>query len=117
MQAAGDGTDDGDCVAAMNEQSDFGKEFGVNPDVAIFELNDVELELLRREDPSTEQDGGYQQLLVLLQGEIEEGTNRIFLTRPVRVRVRRYAFEYRQGGWQDRLVKSSAAIWDRIWME
>lgn len=89
----------------MSEQGNFGKEFGLNSDVAIFALNDVELELLRRQDPSTEQDGGYQQLLVLLQGEIEEGTNRIFLTRPVRARIRRYAFEYNQGGWQDRFVK------------
>lgn len=87
----------------MKKQRDFGKEFGLNPDVAIFELNDVELELLRRQDPATEQDGGYQQLLVLLQGEIEEGTKRIFLTRPVRARIRRYAFQYKQGGWQDRL--------------
>jgi hypothetical protein len=88
----------------MNEQRDFGREFGLNPDVRILTLNDTELELLRRQDPSTEQDGGYQQLLVTLQGEIEEGTNKIFLTRPVRARIRRYAFQYRQGGWQGRLV-------------
>ncbi len=88
----------------MNEQRDFGREFGLNPDVSIFTLNDAELELLRRQDPATEEDGGFQQLLVTLQGEVEEGTNRIFLTRPVRSRIRRYAFGYRQGGWQDRLV-------------
>jgi hypothetical protein len=88
----------------VNEQGDFGREFGLNPDVSIFTLNDSELELLRRQDPTTEQDGGYQQLLVTLQGEVEDDTNRIFLTRPVRARIRRYAFHYRQGGWQDRLV-------------
>lgn len=88
----------------MKEQKDFGREFGLNPDVSVFTLNDTELELLWRQDPATEQDGGYQQLLVTLQGELEEGTHRIFLTRPVRARIRRYAFEYRQGGWQDRLV-------------
>lgn len=88
----------------MNGQQDFGREFGLNPDVSIFTLNDAELELLRRQDPSTERDGGYQQLLITLQGEVEEGTNRIFLTRPIRARIRRYAFQYRQGGWQDRLV-------------
>ena len=88
----------------MNEQVNFGREFGLNPDVHIFTLNDTELELLCRQDPATEGDGGYQQLLVTLQGEVEEGTNRVFLTRPVRARIRRYAFHYRQGGWQDRLV-------------
>ena len=88
----------------MSDQQDFGREFGLDTDVAIFTLNDAELDVLRRQSPATKDDGGWQQLLVTLQGEVEEGTNRIFLTRPVRMRIRKYAFQYKQGGWQDRLI-------------
>jgi hypothetical protein len=92
-------------MSLRDEQADFGKEFGLNPDVMIFTLNESELEFLRRQDPATEGDGGFQQLLVTLQGNLEENTNRIYLTRPVRARIRRYAFDYRQGGWQERLLR------------
>ncbi len=85
----------------MDQQS-FGREFGLNPDVSVFVLNEPELELLRRQDPATEGDGGFQQLLVLLQGEVEEETHKSYLTRPVRARIRHYAFAYRNGGWQNR---------------
>jgi hypothetical protein len=88
----------------MADQGDFGNEFGLNPDVSIFTLNDHELEVLHRQAPETESDGGWQGLLVTLQNLVEEGTTRIFLTKPIRARIRKYAFSYGKGGWEKRLV-------------
>jgi len=66
-------------------------------------LNETELEILYRQDPSQKGKGGWQQLLVRLQELINEQTCELELSPVVLERIRRYAFDYSQGGWEDRL--------------
>jgi hypothetical protein len=52
-----------------------------------------EIEIFDRQDPRTENDGGFQQLLVELQDSLNRHEEKI----------PRYAFDYKNGGWEDRL--------------
>ncbi len=70
-------------------------------DVALTPDEIAEL-LLQRED--TKKDGGYQSLLVGLQQRVDRATGRLSLTTEDRERIRRYAFQYGNGGWENRLV-------------
>jgi len=66
-------------------------------------LNEVEATLLARQDPDTAADGGFQALLVRLQEKIgADGT--IELDAQDLDQIPRYAFDYKNGGWQNRLV-------------
>jgi hypothetical protein len=67
-------------------------------------LTAEELALLDRQDPSTESDGGWQGLLVELQTRVRRSDRRIVLSEEDVLRIARYAFDYGQGGWEDRLV-------------
>jgi hypothetical protein len=67
-------------------------------------LNAEETAELFKQDPGTAGDGGYQSLLVSLQGKVNRANGQITLTLQDRERIRRYAFDYGNGGWEDRLV-------------
>jgi hypothetical protein len=62
-----------------------------------------EISVLDRQDPTTENDGGWQQLLVQLQTKVERATGDIVLDADDLERIPRYAFDYGNGGWESRL--------------
>ena len=66
-------------------------------------LNPSEFEILDRQDPVTEQDGGFQNLLVDLQHSLNRQTGALSLTDEHEEKIPRYAFDYKNGGWEDRL--------------
>ena len=68
------------------------------------QLNQCEFDLLERQDPATKQDGGYQRLLVTLQEITNPKSNVMILPVPLIEKIRRYAFSYGNGGWEDRLT-------------
>jgi hypothetical protein len=67
-------------------------------------LTPDELGLLDQQSPGTESDGGFQSLLVAMQGQVNRQANEITLSDDHEERIARYAFDYRNGGWQNRLV-------------
>ncbi len=67
-------------------------------------LNAAELAILFRQDPATKDDGGWQRLLVTLQELTDEATGEITIPPRVLARIPRYAFNYGNGGWEDRLT-------------
>ena len=62
-----------------------------------------EIAALDEQEPFTANDGGYQGLLVKLQQQLDRNTNDLQLNDTDLDRIPRYAYDYRQGGWQDRL--------------
>ena len=66
-------------------------------------LNPSEIEILDRQDPVTEKDGGFQQLLVDLQDSVNRQTRALSLSDEHEEKIPRYAFDYKNGGWEDRL--------------
>ena len=66
-------------------------------------LNPGEIEILDRQDPVTERDGGFQKLLVDLQYSLNRKTGALPLTEDHEEKIPRYAFDYQNGGWEDRL--------------
>jgi len=62
-----------------------------------------ETEALDRQDPATEHDGGFQQLLVELQGLLNRSTGALALSDEHEEKIPRYAFDYKNGGWENRL--------------
>lgn len=67
-------------------------------------LNPAELEILFRQDPATKDDGGWQRLLITLQELADPATGEIEIPPRILERIRRYAFEYGNGGWESRLT-------------
>ena len=67
-------------------------------------LNSAEIRMLDRQDPATSTHGGWQSLLVKLQRQLNRSTGEIILYSNDRERIRRYAFEYGNGGWESRLT-------------
>ena len=67
-------------------------------------LNASEMRVLFRQDPRTESDGGYQGLLVGLQGKINQPSGELTLSDQELEQIPRYAFAYGKGGWEDRLT-------------
>ncbi len=67
-------------------------------------LRPAEASLLLKQDPSTKGNGGYQSLLVQLQYKLSRPSNTIEIDARLRDRIRRYAFRYKNGGWQNRLL-------------
>jgi hypothetical protein len=63
-----------------------------------------ELAELDRQNPATKDNGGFQDLLVTLQPKVDRQTNTITLDHRDAARIARYAFDYRNGGWQKRLL-------------
>jgi hypothetical protein len=66
-------------------------------------LASTEIEILDRQDPATENDGGFQQLLVELHGLLNRNTGALALSDEHEEKIPRYAFDYKNGGWEDRL--------------
>lgn len=73
-------------------------------------LNSSEMDTLARQNPDTEQDGGFQGFLVALQKKLNQETGEIDLNDKDLERIPKYAFDYNNGGWQDRLI----AIFGRV---
>lgn len=69
------------------------------------QLSDDDLSDLKKQDPSTASDGGFQGLLVKLQGQVEPETNELSLNDADVERIRRYSEQYGDGGWQGRLLR------------
>ena len=67
-------------------------------------LNSAEVAVLFRQDPATAGDGGFQSLLVRLQGECDQTTGKMLLSGDDLEKIPRYAFDYKNGGWEDRLM-------------
>lgn len=67
-------------------------------------LNTEETEILFRQDPATQRNGGYQGLLVRLQGNTNRTTGELLLSDSDLERIPRYAFDYGNGGWEGRLM-------------
>jgi hypothetical protein len=78
-------------------------QFGAEMDIV---LNDTELAELDRQDPATEDNGGFQSLMVGLQKRVDRATGNLSLTRRDLERIRSYAFDYKNGGWQGRLIRA-----------
>lgn len=66
-------------------------------------LNEQEIRVLDRQHPSTRRRGGFQSLLVGLALRVERETGRLVLTSRDIERIGRYAFDYGNGGWENRL--------------
>lgn len=66
-------------------------------------LTPDEVAVLFRQDPATRDDGGFQGFLVRLQEKTNRATGEITLDDEDLERIPRYAFDYKQGGWEDRL--------------
>ena len=66
-------------------------------------LTPNEIAILDRQDPGTENDGGFQQLLVEFQGLADRRSGTLVLTDEHEEKIPRYAFDYKNGGWKDRL--------------
>jgi hypothetical protein len=63
-----------------------------------------EVDALFLQDPNTAPDGGFQALLVRLQRNFDRGTSEIDLSDDDLQRIPKYAFDYKNGGWNSRLV-------------
>jgi hypothetical protein len=68
-------------------------------------LTQPEVEALFQQHPDTAQDGGFQSLLVSLQSKLNSATSEIELDRDDLERIPKYAFDYKNGGWQTRLLR------------
>jgi hypothetical protein len=67
-------------------------------------LDELETEALCRQDPDTELDGGWQNLLIRLQQKVDRSTGCLHLDARDLEQIPRYAFDYGDGGWEARLV-------------
>ena len=67
-------------------------------------LNAAEMAVLFTQDPATARDGGFQSFLVRLQGKCDQTTGKILLSGDDLEKIPQYAFDYKNGGWQDRLL-------------
>lgn len=67
------------------------------------QLNDSEMQSLLKQAPETKKDGGFQSLLVGLQGKLNRSTGHLSLTESDVERIAQYAFGYGNGGWENRL--------------
>lgn len=69
-------------------------------------LNASEIAELDKQDPATAGDGGFQGLMVGLQKRVNRATNELHLTADDLRRIPMYAFDYKNGGWEDRLKRA-----------
>lgn len=64
-----------------------------------------EIAELDLQDSSTKGDGGFQSLLVNLQNKVDRKTGALKLSPSDLQRIPQYAFDYRNGGWENRLKR------------
>lgn len=69
-------------------------------------LNGAEIAELDKQDPATAGDGGYQGLMISLQRRVDRATGELLLTDDDLRRIPMYAFDYGNGGWEDRLLRA-----------
>ena len=62
-----------------------------------------EIEEINKQSPDSAQDGGFQSFLVQLHYRIDDDTGELELSDEDMERIQRYAFNYKNGGWQNRL--------------
>ena len=67
-------------------------------------LTKAEVAELDKQDPATRGDGGFQGLMVSLQEKVNRASGALLLTDDDLRRIPMYAFDYRNGGWEDRLI-------------
>ena len=67
-------------------------------------LTSAELAELDRQNPATKRNGGWQRLLVTLQERVNRTSRELILGGRDMERIPRYAFDYGNGGWEDRLM-------------
>lgn len=70
----------------------------------LLKLSEQEKNLLFKQDPGTKDKGGFQALLVKIQSHTDSA-GRLFLTSSLIERIKRYAFCYGNGGWENRLMR------------
>lgn len=68
-------------------------------------LNSGEIAELDIQDPATEKNGGYQGLLVRLQKALDRTTGELYINDEDLLRIPKYAYNYGNGGWQNRLTR------------
>lgn len=66
-------------------------------------LTTGEMSVLMKQDPSRKNRGGWQRLIVTLQEKLDAATGSILLDRKDLERIPRYAFDYKNGGWENYL--------------
>lgn len=66
-------------------------------------LNAAEMEVLFLQDTATHTEGGFQSFLVRLQGRTDRDTGALILAASDLEKIPRYAFDYGNGGWENRL--------------
>ncbi len=67
-------------------------------------LTPAEIHVLDRQDPVKGPDGGWQTLLTRLQGKVNRTIGELVLDAQDLEQIPRYAFDYGNGGWEDRLL-------------
>lgn len=67
-------------------------------------LTKAEIAELDKQDPATKGDGGFQGLMVSLQGRVNRVSGALLLTDDDLRRIPMYAFDYKNGGWENRLI-------------
>lgn len=72
-------------------------------------LNEDERSALFAQNPASARDGGFQSVMVRLQQQYRPGSQELRLTDDDIEAIQRYAFDFKQGGWQTRLL----AIFER----
>ena len=68
-------------------------------------LNRIEVSNLFDQDPATKNNGGFQSLLVKLQEKLDKKSFSLSLSPKDIERIFRYSWKYRNGGWQNRLLR------------
>lgn len=71
----------------------------------IIQLNPDEVAELFKQDPKSRSKGGFQGLLVGLQKNYTVNKRKLFIDPATAVKIRKYAFGYKNGGWQLRLLR------------
>ncbi len=72
-------------------------------DIYILDLNETEYATVQIQDPDSRGDGGFQSLMVTLQDITDDSTRKMYLPGHLIERLRRYAFDYKNGGWEERI--------------
>ncbi|MBL1256651.1 aspartyl-tRNA synthetase [Methylocystis sp. Sn-Cys] len=69
-------------------------------------LNTGEIQELMKQPAASASDGGFQALMVRLQSSVDTKTGELDLSASDLERIPRYAFDYNNGGWEDRLIRA-----------
>lgn len=64
-------------------------------------LTHAVVQKLLAQDPSTEQNGGFQRLTIKLQRQVNPQTGVLTVDASDMAKIERYRNDYGQGGWQD----------------